>query len=66
MSYIAILLASTKPRLAAIAEDAGNIAIIPGTVQPYDGLTTYSEPTLTPAGAIATNTPGWIALARFS
>jgi hypothetical protein len=65
MSYVAILLASTEPGLEAIAENAGNLQIIPGTVQSYQGLTTYSEPTVTPAGVIATNAPGWIAMARF-
>ncbi|AJP73202.1 hypothetical protein [Sphingomonas hengshuiensis] len=65
MSDLAILLAKTKGGLKAVAEAAGDLEIIEGTVQPFDGITTFSDPASTPLGGIHGGTPGWIALARF-
>jgi hypothetical protein len=65
MSALAILLAKTKGGLKAVATAAGDLEIVEGTVQQYDGLTTFSDPASTPAGVINTDQPSWIALARF-
>lgn len=64
MNDIAIILAATKGGLAAVADAAGDLQIIAGTVQAFDAVETYSDPKLTPAGSISGDKPGWIALAR--
>ena len=64
MSDIAVILANTKGGLAAVADAAGGLQIIDGTVQSFDAVETYSDPKLTPAGSISSGKSGWIALAR--
>jgi hypothetical protein len=62
---VAILIAATKGGLQAVANASGGLEIIEGTVQPFDGLETFSDPPLTSAGVIGTNKRGWIALAIY-
>lgn len=64
MSDIAVILADTQGGLAAVADAAGGLQIIDGTVQRFDAIETYSDPMQTPASSISSGKPGWIALAR--
>lgn len=65
MSSIAVLIAAKQGGLAAVAKAAGDLEIIPGTVQEYDDLSTFSDPVSTQAGHVSSPTPGWIAFARW-
>lgn len=65
MSYIAVLVADTQGGIAAVAGEVGNPRIIPGTVQEFDGIQTYTDARSSDAGGVNLNRRGWIALAEF-
>jgi hypothetical protein len=65
MTEITIVVAETKGGLQTVADAAGGLDIIPGTVQAFDGIETYTDVPMTPVSRIASGKSGWIALARY-
>lgn len=62
METIAIVIAEDEPGLMAMAHASG-LTVIDETVRAFDGLETFSYPTLSSVGVIRTGKRGWIALA---
>lgn len=64
MADLAVIVASTQGGLYAVAQDGG-LQLVEGTEQPFETLTTYSDPRSTKAGVIHYEGGGWVAIGAF-